>query len=198
MATTRKIVIGVMAALAITTAPALANHKDGGGFIQCDYAHNSPHIGLTRDATPGTDWVTTSGTWVGSTSESGAVYAGLFGGSSGAAFVSAGSCNEFTGLNHGGVTEVAVFTSPIGVFAVADGGNDNSGANGYIGVGIGGPSSANNGGPLCAGSGTGTTGPCTPVATPVICEKASSAGGPNQDGSKNWHSTSKDGCDLRL
>lgn len=195
----------VAALVLVTCAPAFAHHEDANGYEQCDYGNNSPHYGLTRNnPNDPASWVTQgdpSNPWVGSTSPSGSVYAGRFGGSEGGAKYSAGTCLEYQGAgSHGGVTEVSVYEKNgqyYGVVAV-EGGNDDAGTNGYLGANTGydnGP--INGGGKACAGQRSGANA-CTPVNTPLMCEPASNAGGPSSgSGGANWHDTSKNGCDLR-
>ena len=195
-----------VAAIALGVAPVGAHHEDSTGFETCDYAHDEPHYGLWRDNPEDpTQWVQEGDPnrpWVGSTSPTGAVYAGMFGGSEGNAWLSAGTCLEHQGAgSHGGTTEANVYETEDGyaVVVVVEGGNDDPGANGYIGANTGydrNNGRANSGGPLCAGA--AGAGECTPVDTPVMCEPASSAGGPPpSEGGANWHSTDADGCDLR-
>jgi hypothetical protein len=196
-------------ALALAAAPALADHEDDDGLEQCEYSHNSPHYGLRRhDANDPASWPSQGdpdNPWVGSTSPTGSVYAGRFGGSEGNAFLSAGTCLEYSGAgSHGGVTEANVYEKDgmyYGVVAV-EGGNDDATTNGYLGANTGYESDdgrVNRGGALCAGQRSGVNA-CTPEQVPGIfmCEPASSAGGPpSSQGGANWHDTSKNGCDLR-
>jgi hypothetical protein len=202
----RWIMAGMVAVLAAGGA-AGASDEDPNGFSQCEYAHNSPHYGATRnDPNDPASWVTEGdpdNPWVGSTSPTGAVYAGRFGGSEGNALLTVGSCLEYQGAgSHGGVSEASVYEEDgqVYVVAVAEGGNDDAGSNGYIGLNTGydrGSGKVNKGGKTCAGQRSGANA-CTPVDTPLMCEPASSAGGPpTSSGGANWHDTNKDGCDLR-
>lgn len=194
----RSIMLLASVALA-TAAPALAHHEDNQGKERCDGWHNDPHYGLKRDnPNDPASWVSqgnSSKPWVGSTSQTGAVYAGMNGGSEGSAMLAAGTCGE-TGNGgaqpNGGVAEVAIYGDG-NVVVAAEGGGDDRNNDAYAGLNTGydRPNGrANSGGPLCVGTGAGV---CTPVDTPIMCEKPTNLGG----GSANWHNTNADGCDLR-
>ncbi len=174
------------AILALVVSPAFADHETEEGDSECSYAHDEPHYGLTRDDpnNPSPDWVTQGdpeNPWVGSTSPTGAVYAGRFGGSDGEAFLSVGACGV-------GLTEVAVYQEDDGsvnVVVMGDNGNQNSAGNGYAGVNTGhGDEDTNKGGPLCI------SGNCVVDDSPVVCENP-------RDGERvDWHDTDADGCEL--
>ena len=188
----------------IAAAPAFASHEDPDGKERCDGWHSTPHYGLTRtDPNDPASWPAQGDPdrpWVGSTSETAAVYAGMNGGSEGNAAVAAGACGE-TGngggaQSNGGTTEVAIYQdgTDVDVVVVGEGGGDDPNNDAYAGLNTGydKPNGrANRGGPLCVGTGGGV---CTPADTPVMCEKPTNLGG----GSANWHNTSADGCDLRM
>lgn len=203
----RILLLGVLAAMAAT--PAMGHHEDGNGYETCDYAHDSPHYGLHRDdPSDPASWPSQGDPddpWVGSTSPTGSIHAGRFGGSDGNAWLSVGTCLEHQGAgSHGGTTEANIYEQDGGydLVVVAEGGNDDAGANGYIGINTGYDGRngrANSGGPLCAGQASGANA-CTPAEAPGIfmCEPASSAGGPSTSaGGANWHDNDEDGCDLR-
>jgi len=205
----KRAVLGLTIVAALACAPAIADHEDGDGFETCEYAHDDPHYGLRRhDPNDPASWPSQGdpdNPWVGSTSPTGAAYAGRFGGSEGNAWLSAGSCLEYQGAgSHGGTSEANVYQEDgeYHLVVVAEGGNDDAGANSYIGVNTGYQGrngSANGGGPLCAGQRSGANA-CTPQEVPGVfmCEPASNAGGPPpSQGGGNWHRSSKDGCDLR-
>lgn len=195
----------LVAILALAAAPALAHHERANGEESCDSWSNAPHYGLDRRSTDPQDWVSQgdpSRPWIGSTSETAAVYAGMNGGSEGNATFAAGACGERGNgggtQQNGGTTEVAVYQrgTDVDVVVVGEGGSNDPNNDAYTGVNTGydrGDGRANAGGPLCVGQKTGANA-CTPVATPVMCEKPTALGG----GSANWHNTSKDGCDLRI
>lgn len=204
-----RMIMGGMLVVALASGPALGHHEDPNGFERCDYAHNKPHYGLNRDdPNDPTSWPSQgdpSNPWIGSTSPTGSVYAGRFGGSEGNALLTAGTCLEHQGAgSHGGVSEASVYqrNGMYHLVVVAEGGNDDATANGYIGINTGydqNDGSVNRGGPLCAGQHSGVNA-CTPDTAPGIfmCEPASSAGGPpSSQGGANWHESDQDGCDLR-
>lgn len=205
----RVIVILAVALAAAGSVPASAHHEDSQGMETCDYSNDATHYGLTRnDPNDPTKWPAQGdqgNPWVGSTSPSGSVYAGRFGGSEGKAWLSAGTCLEHQGAgSHGGTTEASVYqkNGQYYVVVVAEGGNDDATDNGYLGINTGyddADGSVNHGGAACAGQRSGPNA-CAPSPVPGVfmCEPASMAGGPPpSQGGANWHESPKDGCDLR-
>jgi len=175
--------IACFAIAALASAPAIAHHEDNQGFSECSYSHDEPHYGLYRESDDPATWVSEGdpdNPWVGSTSPTGAVYAGRFGGSDGKASYSAGACGV-------GLAEVAVYEEndgSVNVVIVGDNGNQNAAGNGYTGINTGhGGKDHNKGGKLCV------QGTCTEQDTPIMCEQA----GP---GRVDWHKTDEDGCNL--
>jgi hypothetical protein len=200
----RSFVAPLIAIVALSAAPAFANHEKPNGKETCDSWSTAPHYGLDRRSSDPQDWVVTGDPnhpWAGSTSDTAAVYAGQNGGSEGNATYSAGACGETGngggGQSNGGTTEVDVYQNgtDVDVVVVAEGGSDDPNNDSYSGINTGydrGDGRANAGGKLCAGMGANSA--CTPVDTPVMCEKPTALGGH----SSNWHDTNRNGCDLRM